>query len=365
MNGERRHWWHFRIEDLLALGKTRAPLYIYNEETLNEIYFDLSALDVVAGLFYPFHANSHPKVLRKAFEQNTSFRCNSLLEIDRLREILPALDPGRILFLADRAPMKDCEQALKQGVHVATRPRKDTTQNSLNAIEGKGVSIYMEKGGTIVPTASSNRAARGIYICPDARFSSLCSQAEKISLFRELSRNFPNVSILTLGNDVSGKSDFYGDKWNISEIGHDLEAIQDACPRFELRLELPIHLVSYSGALVVKALESGTAEGGHYVRIHLPLNHSLIAEIHESTHHLVNLSRPGFQNDIMIQKVQPQDHSGSATMYLKHPCPVSKGDILLITQLGAYSSQTRSTEITRNRLPELYLKARSLCPVKL
>ena len=53
MNPTRKHWWHFRNEELIALAETRAPLYVYNEETLNEIFFDLSAMDALSGLFLP------------------------------------------------------------------------------------------------------------------------------------------------------------------------------------------------------------------------------------------------------------------------------------------------------------------------
>jgi hypothetical protein len=51
MGEDRKQWWYLRSEDLLALGEAQAPLYVYNEETLNEIFFDLSATEVLAGFF--------------------------------------------------------------------------------------------------------------------------------------------------------------------------------------------------------------------------------------------------------------------------------------------------------------------------
>ena len=54
---------------MLAMTGQGFPLYVFDEETLNEILFDLLSIDVIDCLFYPVHANPHPKILRKAVEQ--------------------------------------------------------------------------------------------------------------------------------------------------------------------------------------------------------------------------------------------------------------------------------------------------------
>ena len=105
----------------MALAQNKAPLYVYNEETLNEIFFDLSAMDALSGLFYPYHVNFHQPILQKAFELDACFRCNSLLAVNRLRARVPKLPPERIFFLSDQRHERDGEAALRQGLRVAVR----------------------------------------------------------------------------------------------------------------------------------------------------------------------------------------------------------------------------------------------------
>ena len=297
MEQTRKHWWDLRNEALLALAEKEAPLYVYNEETLNEIFFDLSALDVLTGLFYPVSMNFNPQILQKVIDLDVHFRCNSLAEVTRLREHFPKLAPERIFFLSDPEHRKDCEAAVHQGLHVAVRT--------------------------------------------------------------------DNHTILVLSNDANGESNVPMSGMDIPEIESYLEAIHDACPQLELQLELPLHLASYAGALLVEALGGGTAEGTHYIRTQLPMNDALSAEIHGTGHQVINLSRPHDEKISMIRIIPPRKHEGNDILYLKTPCPVERGDMLLLTHMGTYGPETRANDEGRNGLSECYLKARSLCRVKL
>lgn len=297
MEQTRKHWWDLRNEDLLALAEKEAPLYVYNEETLNEIFFDLSAMDVLSGLFYPFHLNFNPRILQKVIDQDIHFRCYSLGEVNHLREHFPKLPPERILFLSDPEHGKDCETALHQGLHVAVRT--------------------------------------------------------------------DNHTILVLSNDADGESRAPMSGMDIPEIENHLETIQNAFPQFELHLELPLHLVSYAGALLVEALEGGTTEGIHYIRTRLPMNNALYGEIHGAGHQVINLSSPQDEKTIMTRIIPEHKHAGNGIFYLKTLCPVERGDMLLLTHMGTYGPETRVNDEGRNGLSEWYLKARSLCRVRL
>ncbi len=330
MNPTQKHWWHFRNEELMALAQNKAPLYVYNEETLNEIFFDLSAMDALSGLFYPYHVNFHQPILQKAFELDACFRCNSLLAVNRLRARVPKLPPERIFFLSDQRHERDGEAALRQRLRVAVRT--DT---------------------------------HGTVIRPDNRFLFLCHQAEKISLYQSLSLEFPDIANLILGNDESGEPDTLVEGMELPEIENYLEAIQSACPRFKLQLELPAHLIAYAGALLMKVLESGTAEGIPYIRVYLPMEDALFYEIHGTTHQVVNLSRPEEEKVILTRITRQPKRAKNGIIYLKNPYPVESGDILLLTRMGAYGEKTRLDDDGRNGLPEWYLKARCLCPVKI
>ena len=205
----------------------------------------------------------------------------------------------------------------------------------------------------------------GTVIRPDNQFLFLCGQAEKISLYQTLSLQFPDISNLILGNDATSEPSTLMTGMDFPEIENYLEAIQNACPRFKLQLELPTHLISYAGALLMKALESGTAEGIPYIRVHLPMENALFHEIHETAHQVINLSRPEEEKVILTRMTRQRKHAENGMVYLKNPCLVESGDILLLTRMGAYGEKTRLDDSGRNGLPEWYLKARCLCPVKI
>ena len=360
-----KQWWHFRKEDLIALGEAQAPLYVYNEETLNEIFFDLSAMDALSGLFYPYHLNFHQAVLQKAFELDAYFRCNSLSEVDRLRGHFPKLPPGRIVFLSDHEHKRECEDAAHQGLHVAVRADKNTMNACLEMLQDKSIFVCLDMGDEIPQSGIPKKATRGIYICPDSRFLSLCSQDEKISLFKTLALQFSGLSTLVLGDDTNNESVNPISGMELPEIETYLEAIQEACPQVELRLELPMHLISYAGGLQVKALTSGTAEGMPYIQTDLPMNDALYHEIHGTPHQVVNLSRPEEEKVILTRMIQQCKHAENGIIYVNTPCFVEKGDIILLSHMGAYRSETFANDKGRNGLPEWYLKARCLCPVKI
>lgn len=297
MEQTRKHWWDLRNEDLMALAEEEAPLYVYNEETLNEIFFDLSAMDVLSGLFYPFHLNFNPQILQKVIDLDIHFRCNSLGEVNHLREHFPKLAPERIFFLSDPEHRRGCETAVHQGLHVAVRA--------------------------------------------------------------------DNHTILVLSNDADAGSSTHMNGMALPEIESYLETIHDTCPQFELWLELPLHLVSYAGAMLVEALESDSAEGIHYIRTQLPMNNALYGEIHGTGHQVINLSRPRNEKIIMTRIIPQRKHAGNGILYLKNPCPVERGDMLLLSHMGTYGPETRGNDEGRNGLSEWYLKARSLCRVRL
>jgi len=88
-------WWFPRKEELLSVAGKGCPIYVYNEETLNETFFDLLSIDALDLLFYPVHANPHPKILRKAFELDVGFKCLSIDEITRILKTSQSLYPNK------------------------------------------------------------------------------------------------------------------------------------------------------------------------------------------------------------------------------------------------------------------------------
>ena len=112
-----QEWWHARKETLLGLAEEKSPLYVYNEEILNDTLFDLLSIEAVSRVYYPVEANPHPKILEKAYELDVCFKCRSWTEIDRLFSLFRNISPRRILFI----PGPENLEAWRRAFDLASR----------------------------------------------------------------------------------------------------------------------------------------------------------------------------------------------------------------------------------------------------
>jgi hypothetical protein len=280
-----------------------------------------------------------------------------------LRERLPGLSANRISLLTDQGSAKDCERALGDGIHVAVRTEQDSLKTCFKGVQKERLFICMDMGDEILAAGPPGHKAKGIYICPKSRFFSLCSRTEKMSLFDTVNRHFPNISNLILGNEAVQDSLSSMTVEDIPEIQKELEAIQNACPKFTLYMEVPTHLIRHAGILMAKALESGSAEGMPYVRVALPGEGALFDEIRGKPQQVFNLSKPDRSAVFLNQTARK--YGADVMLYPKKPVPADAGDILLITHMGAYTQPAQVQDAVRNGIREWYLNARCFCPVAL
>src|SRR5690606_527546 len=110
---EEDSWWSQRSAELLDLaGELGTPLYVYDEETLEGAAAELRALPL-DRLFFAMKANSHPEVLRVFEREGLGFECVSPEEIRLLERLFLDMDPGRILFTPNFAPIDEYRFALE------------------------------------------------------------------------------------------------------------------------------------------------------------------------------------------------------------------------------------------------------------
>lgn len=136
-------WWHLRQEELLSVAEKGCPIYVYNEETLNETFFDLLSIDPLDLIFYPVHANPHPRILKKALEMDVGFKCISVDEITRVLKNFPRLSPRRILFVPDHAHGKNFDRAFNYGAHVAVNDSMHSKGGRVSFKTGNSSSVWI------------------------------------------------------------------------------------------------------------------------------------------------------------------------------------------------------------------------------
>ena len=319
-------WWHSRKEELLALAGKGSPIYVYNEETLNDTLFDLLSIDALDVLFYPVHANSHPKVLRKACEMDVGFKCISCDEVTRLLESYPKLTPQRILFEPEHAYDEIFERAFHYGAHVLV--------NGLCALKER----------------------RGVF------------KDREIFIFMKMGHEQGNTGISTpiLGKETGASVNHEKDVMDIPDLRDHLETIKDACPQYKLWLELPDLMVSQAGALLAEVTETGEEGGTRYIRINMDMQDSIYDGLRGAPHQIINLSKRYDEEMVIKTRIIAQNKGPENTIdFMKVPASVEKGDILLFSNMGVYGPGMDFDEKGRNSVPEHYMSARSMCQVKI
>ena len=358
-------WWFPRKEELLSVAGKGCPIYVYNEETLNETFFDLLSIDALDLLFYPVHANPHPKILRKAFELDVGFKCLSIDEITRILKNFPKLVPQQILFVPEHAHKEDFERAFHYGAHVAVNDLY-TLKRWPYIFQDREIFICMDMGHEQGNSGLLETSVRGFYIRPQVNFHTLQDLNETILFFTETSGHFPEVSTLIFGNTMDVKVNQEKDMMDIPDLRDHLEAIKDACPQYKLWLELPDLMVSHAGALLTEVTETGEEGGTRYIRINMDMKGPIYDGLHGAPHQIINLSKRDYEEMVIKTRIIGQDKGTENTIgFMKVPASVEKGDILLFSNMGTYESGRNFDDKGRDSVPEHYMSARSMCQVKI
>lgn len=358
-------WWHLRKEELQTVAGKGCPIYVYNEEALNETLFDLLSIDALDNLFYPVHANPHPKILRKAFELDVGFKCISIDEITRVLKNFPKLEPQQILFAPDHAHGEDFERAFDYGAHVAVNDLH-TLKRWPDIFQNREIFICMdidhEQGSSGLPETS----VRGFYIRPQTTFHPLQDLNETISFLAETSKHFPAVSTLIFDNAIDVRVNHEKDVMDIPGLGDHLETIKDACPQYKLWLELPDSMVSHAGALLAEVTETGEEEGTRYIRINMDMKGPLYDRLHGDSHQIINLSKLDDEEMVIKTRIIGQNKGPENTIdFMEAPASVEKSDTLLFSNMGACGPGRDFDAKWRDSVPEHYMSARSMCQVKI
>lgn len=359
------NWWHFRRDELLTLAGRESPLIVFNEEVLNEIFFDLLSMDAIDRLFYPLYINSHPKILQKAFELGVGFSCVSFDETDVLQANFPQHNPQQTLFCPPDALGRDFRRALDRGFQVV--------MNDLNPVEQwpdlfRGREIFvrgdmrLDQGGIRI----TGTTVKGWYLCLKGGAHLSGNLDDTVSFLQKASRHFPERFTLILGNNASVGGHPETGGMDIPRFGDCVEAIRNACPQVDLWAEVPVALLSSIGILVARVVETGEDAGTRHIRINADINPPVYHVGRGFPHRVANLSRPDQGETRSMTRIIWEDAgSGSYTDLSGVPPVIEEGDLLLLTQMGARASSMDLDNAGHRGVPTHYLRARSMCPVKI
>ena len=385
-----REWWFERKDELKALVTNKCPLFIYNDETLNDTFFDLLWIEDLDRLIHTVTANPHPRILEKVYRLGANFKCSSSAELAHLLKTFPGISSVQLLFSSDLAGPEDYEYSFKRGVTVmlenisSLRSWPDVFKNrdiflcikighdqddhniseSGQASRKSGI-MPSEIKSLVHLLNRSEVSVKGLHAQLENTASAPPGLNETASFLAGLSGHFPEVSVLSFGSGIGLSMKSGQGIPDIPATKENLHAVRDSYPQFKLWLQPGHRIVSHAGVLLTKVTQAGRQGGIACIRLNTGmgmLTHSAVYGLH---YDIINFSRLNEKATMQAHIMGQDDDPKNAISCVIRPAPVEEGDILLITNTGSYVPGTKLGSDSLDSVPAHYLCARKMCPVRI
>ena len=383
-------WWFERRDELETLSKERCPLYVYDDETLNDTFFDLLCIDAVGKLFYTVAANPLPRILEKAYQLGAGFKCASSVELEHVLRAFTGIESQKLLFATAFAGPEEYDYAFKKGATVLINNifplkswpdvfkdrdificiERENPQQPQNVFHGSRSSLQSGIASSEFDTLAQllkglSITVRGLHIQLKAPIFSPPDLNETVSFLAGLSGHFPEASVFSFGNGVGVSIKPGIEIPDFTATRENLEAVKDMYPKFGFWLEPGDLIVAHAGVLLTKVKETNQVEGNYYVRINAGMEPLVRSALYGRHHEIVNFSKLGEKETRLTHVMSVNGEPGDTLCYAKRLAPVEKGDILLITNTGACGSDQGLGLQALEAEHQHYLRARKMCSVKI
>jgi len=367
-------WWRTRREELISLvGRSgtrtngapsdRPPAtYVYDEATLRANARHVRQLGALDRTFYAVKANPHPDVLRALADEGIHFECVSPGEVERVREVLPDLDPDRILFQPNFAAIHEYADAFDLGVHVtldnvepiADHPDVFAGQDLFVRVDpgqGHGHHRHVRTAGAqskfgIVPDelprlrTLADRAGctvRGLHVHVGSGITDAGTWPEIAGFLASLAADFPAVRTLNVGGGLGVPERPNATPLDLDVLDQRLSTFKQQ-HAYELWMEPGRFLVAEAGVLLAPVTQTKSKGSVYYVGLGTGMNSLIRPALYGSYHEIVNLTRLDDPPTVTTEVVGPICESGDVLGRSRRLPDTRPGDVLLIAKTGAYGA---------------------------
>lgn len=354
-------WWVARQAELLALAAEQTPLYVYDAATVAARARSLLDLGPVDRVLYAMKANPHPALLRQLAGLGVGFECVSPGELARVFEVLPDLDPGRVLFTPNFAARAEYVAGLARGVLVTLdnlHPLRAWPEAfagarvllRLDPGQGKGHHKHVRTAGNRSKfgiaadeldeaqalLAAAGATVVGLHAHAGSGIRTVGHWSEIAAILGQVAARFPDVKVLDLGGGL-GVPEKPGDRpLDLDALAGSLAQARAALGDVQLWLEPGRFLVAEAGVLLASVTQIKAKGDQSYVGIDAGMNSLIRPALYGAWHEIVNLTRLGEPTALTASVVGPICETGD-TLGAGRRLPVTvEGDVLLIGTAGAY-----------------------------
>ena len=354
-------WWQARREDLIRIARAEGCAYVYDKASLEVSARQLLGLGGVERIFYAVKANPHPEILRLYASMGLDFECVSQGECERVLEVVPGIEPSRILFTPNFAPRSEYEWALEHGVHL-TLDNIYALRHWPEIFRGRDVLVRIDTGfgrghHDHVRTAGVHakfgiplfemdevdrlvKAARcrvvGLHAHTGSGVFDVRNWQQVGQLLGELAGRFPDVRVIDLGGGLGVPEKPGQVPVDLAMLQGVIEELRVRWPSLGLWLEPGRFLVAQAGVLLAQVTQLKGKGAVQYVGVATGMNSLIRPALYGAHHDIVNLSRLGEPGTEVYNVVGPICESADYLGHERLLPATAEGDTLLIANAGAY-----------------------------
>ena len=358
---EARAWWREKRSELLDVMAEKDAAYVYDCDTLHKAARALRALPAVTRVLYAMKANAHPQVLKALHAEGIELECVSRGEVERVLELFPDIERSRVLYTPNFASRDEYAWALGTGVRMtvdnlyvlASWPELFTDREIFVRIDtgaGRGHHQHVRTAGAYskfgVPVADLDEFARharaaqarviGLHAHAGSGIFNVGNWREAAFLLAELARGFPDARVIDVGGGFGVPERAGEAEIDLRELDAALGEVRAAHRHLDIWIEPGRYLVAAAGVLLARVTQLKTKGEVRYIGVATGMNSLIRPALYGAYHEIVNLTRLSAEPEQWVNVVGPICESGDI---LGHDrlLPVSgEGDVLLITNAGAY-----------------------------
>jgi diaminopimelate decarboxylase/aspartate kinase len=361
-------WWQERRAELVKIGREHGSAYVYDRASLELAAKRLLGIEGIDRIFYAMKANPHREILRTFAALGLSFECVSQGECERVMEVVPGINPDKILFTPNFAPRSEYEWALEHGVHLtidnlyALREwgelfRGKDVLARIDTGFGRGHHDHVRTAGracqvrySAVRTRRTGKARQGcgarivgLHAHTGSGVFEVRNWKEVGQLLGDLTRRFPHVRAIDLGGGL-------GVPEKPGQVPVDLAALAGGHQR-TARQAARHRDLDRAGAvprgagrrLLVEVTQLKGKGAVQYIGVATGMNSLIRPALYGAHHDIVNLTRFGEVGTVVYNIVGPICESADYLGHERLLPPTREGDVLLIANAGAYGRAMSSS----------------------
>jgi diaminopimelate decarboxylase/aspartate kinase len=347
---------------LLACAARGTPVYAYDLETVRQRARGLCDAAAVDRRFYALKANSNAGILRALEAEGFGFECVSQAELERVFEVLPGLDPTRVLFTPSFAPRAEYAAALARDVWVTVDSVFPLRQWP-ELFRGRQLVLRIDPGfglGHHEKVRTGGRLAK-FGLAADAlpdMLAAVRAAGARISVLHahvgsgitdvshwpgvyaqlaELAEQIGGVSAIDVGGGLGIAYEPDGEAFDVGAFGRAMATIKADWPQYALWIEPGRYLVAEAGVLLATVTQVSEKLGLRRIGVDAGMNALLRPALYEAWHEIASLSRPAGEPMLDFDVVGPICETGDVLGRRRAlPAASSEGDVLLVADAGAY-----------------------------